>query len=139
MSDLEALAYKGSPPDHCCCDSTLRILPNGEYCIFFMTGGPIEPHPDNYIGLDRSTDPGLTWTKKVEKICHRPTGACMLSDVIVDGNTITVFCHSHNGNFDGWENWTIQSTDNAKTWSDPKRFEAMPEHAFSEPVVVAAR
>ncbi len=45
--DQKQLVYKGCPPDHCCCDSTLRILPNGEFAVFFLTGGPIEPDINN--------------------------------------------------------------------------------------------
>ena len=37
--DRTALIYKGLPPNHTCCDQALRILPNGEWIVVFMTGG----------------------------------------------------------------------------------------------------
>ena len=128
--DTYQLAYKGCPPDHCCCDSTLRILPNGEYAIFFLTGGPTEPHPDNYIGLVRSREPETVWTKEVEPVFRFPEGGCTLSEAFVHENRITILLHTHQGHFEKWENWKITSTDNAKTWSDPEPITQMPRRAF---------
>ena len=52
--DHKALVYKGYPPDHCCCDSTLRILPDGEFAAFSMTGGPGEPNSQVFPPLASS-------------------------------------------------------------------------------------
>jgi predicted neuraminidase len=129
-ADKYQLAYKGCPPDHCCCDSTLRILPNGDYAIFFLTGGPVEPHPDNYIGLIRSNDPENVWNKDIEVVFRNPGGACLLSEAIVQDGRITLFIHTHQGRFDKWENWIITSDDNAKTWSEPESIIQMPRRAY---------
>ena len=42
------------PLDHCVCDQALRQLANGDWAIFFMTGGDHEPRKDNYIAVCRS-------------------------------------------------------------------------------------
>jgi hypothetical protein len=70
--------YKGAPPDICVCDQALRRLPNGEWAIFFMTGGDTEPRKENYIAVCRSKDRGVTWTKP-EEVLHYPGMACTLS------------------------------------------------------------
>ncbi len=61
--DQKALVYRGRPPNICCCDCTLRILPTGEFAVFFLTGGPHEPDINNHIALCRSTNPGLEWSR----------------------------------------------------------------------------
>lgn len=127
--DKYQVAYKGCPPDHCCCGSTLRILPNGEYGIFFMTGGPTEPHPENYVGLIRSSDPATVWTKEVEPIFRSPTGACNVTEVIVHDGRITLYIYTHGGQTDHWESWTISSDDSGKTWTKPKSVVEMPRRA----------
>jgi len=135
VPDRKALVYKGCPPDHCCCDSTLRILPNGEYAVFFLTGGPVEPHPENYIGLVRSREPDVAWSKEPEAVLRFPDRAGLLSEVIVEGDTITILAHTHKGMFKAWENWTLTSSDNGATWSELKAFDPMPRRAFFRTLV----
>jgi hypothetical protein len=82
--DQKQLVYKGCPPDHCCCDATLRILPDGEFAVFFLTGGPIEPDIDNHVAMCRSTEPGVVWTKELETVLRFNDRACLLSEAYVD-------------------------------------------------------
>ncbi|MBS3763333.1 MAG: exo-alpha-sialidase [Planctomycetes bacterium] len=128
--DQKALVYKGSPPDHCCCDSTLRILPKGEFAAFFMTGGPREPEIRNHIALCRSTNPGLAWSHEPETVLRRDDRACLLSEVYVDDDRIVVQVTTHDGSFGDWRNFTIESRDNAETWSEPEPFDPLPQRGF---------
>ena len=70
--------YKGAPPDICVCDQALRRLPNGEWAIFFMTGGDTEPRKENYVALCRSGNRGATWSKK-ETVLRSDDRACTLT------------------------------------------------------------
>ena len=127
--DAKALVYKGSIPDHCCCDQALRFLPDGGMVAIFMTGGNAEPERANHIRLCRSRD-GKTWSKS-EVVLREPDRAWLLSDVVItDDGRIVVAAHSHNGYFDEWRNWLIESADGGCTWSAPAGFAPAPRRAF---------
>jgi predicted neuraminidase len=127
--DRRALVYKGMPPNHCCCDQALRILPGGEWIVAFMTGGSIEPEVENFVALCRSTDEGETWGP-LETVLQRPDGGCTLSEVMLDGGAITIFVSIHGGYFDRWTNYTITSRDGGRAWSEPALFEPLPRRGF---------
>jgi predicted neuraminidase len=128
-ADRKALVYKGMPPNVTCCDATLRILPNGEWAVFFMTGGNVEPEPANFVGLCRSTDGGSVWGE-LETVRKYDDRGCTMSEAIVDGSRTTVFIQVHGGKFDRWWNYTTTSADNGRSWSEPEVFEPLPRRAF---------
>lgn len=128
--DVKQLVYKGCPPNHCCCDSTLRILPNGEFVVFFLTGGPIEPDINNHVAMCHSTEPGLVWSKEPETVFRFEDRACLLSEAYIEDDRVVMLVTTHDGSFGHWSNFTIESLDHARTWSDPEPFAAMPRRAF---------
>ncbi len=130
VMDRKALVYRGCPPNHCCCDSTLRILPNGEFAVFFMTGGPNEPDIQNHVAMCRSTEPGLHWSSPPETVLRFDDRACLLSEVYVAGDRIVMLVTTHDGDFGHWLNFTIESRDNGHNWSKLEAFEDMPRRAF---------
>jgi len=121
--------YKGSPPDHCVCDQALRQLQNGDWAIFFMTGGDHEPRKENYIAVCRSKDRGTTWSKP-ETVLHFEDRACLLSEVIVHAQEIRIMGVSHLGYFEDWRNFILTSRDNGHTWDELVPFTPMPRRAF---------
>lgn len=128
-SDRKAVVYKGRPPDHCCVDQALRILPDGEWIVVFMTGGAGEPERSNHIVLSRSADEGHTWSDP-EAVLRYDDRACLPSEVIVDGERLLAFVHTHDGGFGNWRCWTIESVDGGRTWTAPDRLEPYPENTF---------
>lgn len=128
-SESKALAYKGFPPSHCCCDSAWRRLPGGEQGIFFLTGGNGEPEPGNFVALVRSGDEGETWGA-LETVITRPDGAVTLSEVVVREGVITIYVQIHDGHFGRWRTAVIRSTDNARTWSAPVEFAPVPRRSM---------
>ena len=128
-ADRKALVYKGLPPDHTCCDQTLRILPNHEWIVLFMTGGRTEPELANHIRLCRSHDQGETWGE-AELVLRFDDRACLLSEVIVHQGTVTVFVQTHAGRFGDWKNFTIRSGDGGRTWTPPEPFAPFPRRTF---------
>lgn len=129
MTDFKSLVYKGSPPNHCCCDSTWRRLPNGEQAVFFLTGSEHEPRPGNFVALCRSQDEGISWGP-ARKILENPPGAATLSEVVVSEGVITLYVQIHAGYFDHWETAIIRSFDNGQTWSAPESFAPLPRRSM---------
>lgn len=136
--DQKALVYKGYPPNHCCCDCTLRILPNGEFAVFFLTGGSIEPDLRNHVAMCRSAEPGLCWSHPPEAVLRFDDRACLLSEAYVEGNDIVILVTTHDGTFGHWQNFTIESPDNGHTWSVPRPLAAMPRRAFARNRYIAS-
>ena len=128
-SDKKALVYKGMPPNVTCCDQALRILPNGEWIVVFMTGGNIEPELANFVALCRSADQGETWGP-LEVVLHRDDLACTFTEVLVHEGVITIFVNIHAGFFDQWKNHTIRSLDHGHTWTSPEPFTPLPRRGF---------
>lgn len=127
--EKKSLVYKGYPPNHCCCDSTWRRLPNGEQAVFFLTGSDFEPQVGNFVAMCRSSDEGETWGP-AEEVLTNPGKAATLSEVVVEGGIITIYVQIHNGQFDHWETAIIKSHDHGKTWSKPELFLPLPHRSM---------
>lgn len=128
-AEMKSLAYKGFPPNHCCCDSAWRRLPGGEQAIFFLTGGNGEPEPGNFVALVRSHDEGETWGD-LETVMTHPPGAVTLSEVVVHTGVISIYVQIHDGHFGRWHTAVIRSVDNARTWSAPVEFAPLPRRSM---------
>ncbi len=129
IMDRYSLVYRGMPPDLMVVAQFLRILPEGEWAVFFTTGSPVEPNVENYIALSRSYDEGKTWGPP-ETVLKLNDRGCTLQEVLIHEDGITIFGSIHVGCFDKWHTCTIKSSDNARTWSEPKDFEPMPRRTF---------
>lgn len=127
--ELKSLVYKGFPPNHACCDSTWRRLPNGQQAVFFLTGNNGEPQPGNFIALCRSSDEGETWGE-FETVLTNGEGAATFSEVVIHQGVITIYAQIHLGAFDHWETVTIQSHDSGKSWSAPEIFTPLPRRSM---------
>ena len=127
--ETKALVSKGMPPDHCCCDTTWRRLPNGDQAVFFLTGNAAEPQPGNFVALCRSLDEGTTWGE-MEPVARNAEDSFTLSEVTVHEGIITVYLQIHGGRFDRWRVATTTSSDNGKSWSAPVDFAPLPRRAM---------
>ena len=137
MTDRLVHVYKGIPGDHCVCDQALRILPSGQWVIVFMTGGDHELRKENYIAIVRSDDEGGTWGKP-EIVLKLEDRGCLLSEVTVIDGKMTIYGHDHEGFFEDWRCFTIESTDEGKTWSAPETFGPTPRRTFIRNLYVSS-
>ncbi len=135
--DKYALVYKGLPPNMTCCDSTLRILPNGEWIVVFMTGSFKEPDIGNHIQLSRSRNQGYVW-EPAEIVLKFEDKACVLTEVVVHQQKLTMYIQTHDGEFGDWQVWTITSNDNGHTWSEIQSFEPMPRCVYLRNLYIAS-
>lgn len=117
-------------PDLLCCDSTLRVMPDGRWKCFFLTGGPMEPHDDNYIGVCTSEDAGQTWSAP-EPVFPEMRGCSIPTEVMCEGHMVTMFLATHDGaSYGHWKTWYVTSLDSGDTWSELKPLPHYPDRTF---------
>lgn len=125
-ADRTTLAFDGKKPDSMVCDTTLRVMPDGSWVLFFLGGDDFEPSPNNYIALTRSFDEGRTWTD-VEKIdIGLPRTGDMVgqgvTEVIVGPKKSVVYFSTHGKTWGiNWKSWVTTSSDNFRTFTPPQR------------------
>lgn len=128
-TDRHALVHKGHHPDTMICDTVLRVLPDGQFVVLFMTGGCTEPASSNYVAICRSGDQGATWSKP-EAVLRFPGRGCCLTEVHAEDGVLIAHVQHHRGRFDDWHNVTITSRDGGRTWSEPEPFAGLPARGF---------
>lgn len=122
--DRKSIPYDGQKPNSMVCDTTLRQLHDGSWVLFLLAGGDIEPSPENYTGLTRSTDQGRTWTPLEAVNVGFPRSGKTIgqgpTELIVRGKRATLYfsTHSHHWRND-WRSWVMHSDDRCRTWSQP--------------------
>ena len=127
MNELR-LIYRGVYPKLVCCQVIVRKMPNGDFCAFFQTGGPVEPHPDNRIYVSRSQDAGDTWSAPI--LWHDfGDRAVTLTEVYLDNGEAHAFFYTHNGRQFDWKNFTCVSRDSGTTWEDFRPMPCLPGFA----------
>lgn len=134
--DRKSLVYRGTSPDTTTVDQALRILPDGEWVVIFVTGGTAEPRKENYIALCRSSDRGESWAD-AETVLRYDDKACVLTEAFLHDGTLTVYVSSHDGHFGDWQVSTIESTDGGRSWTEPVPFEPLPRRTFVRNIYVA--
>lgn len=125
--DEMSLVYRGQMPNLFCCDTMLRVMPNGEWLCLFLSGGYREPQPDNSVYGCRSTDRGKSWSSPELLISNSPALATVPSEVMVVDGRVTVFLSTHDSNYEwtNWESWYSVSDDSGYTWS---KMHPVPHH-----------
>ena len=66
----------------------------------------------------------------LETVLQFEDRASLFTEAYVHDGTITMIVQTHAGDFSDWRVWTIKSTDNAHTWSEPEPFELLPRRTF---------
>lgn len=122
--DRTHLIFEGTTPNKLCCDTTLRVMPDGSWAMVMLGGGDKEPLPANNLFLTRSKDQGRTWSA-MEPIRlgvkeKNPERALVPSELMVHNGVCRLFFSNHDGRFMDWTSWYVTSKDGCRTWSEPR-------------------
>lgn len=130
MNLKRSLVYSGSMPKLLCCDTILRKMPNGDWVAFFLSGGPIEPHPENRAYCMRSTDEGASWGRLRQLFPGAGAPALVITEVSVIGDRVIAFMTAHEGGFINWKTYYAESFDSAHTWGEIRPVPHVSDHSF---------
>ncbi len=115
---------------------TVEKTRNGTIYTGWFSGGPIEPHPDNYCVLARSFDNGRTWEEPFMVIASVPEESYRAEDIQLwidpDGKLWVIWVQSRvlglekiTDGFDGifgvWAITTMNPDDENPVWTEPRR------------------
>lgn len=106
----------------------VRRAPNGDLIVISTCGDIKEPGKDNRVYMFRSKDNGKTFDDGTI-INPDDNKAYYSSCFVVVDNCMYVFISSHNGQFVGWENYILKSTDSGYTFMI-ERLKSFPKYAF---------
>ena len=101
-------------------EPVLRKMADGSLICTFLTGGPTEPHNDNYAAVARSFDGGATWTEP-EPLFRHKRRAVWCTELFTEGDRVTAAVHTYNAGCFYRELLTYfsESRDCGRTWSEP--------------------
>ena len=104
--DFTTIVFDGQEPDQLACDTTVRPMPDGSWVTVMLGGGHTEPLPTNRVSISRSRDQGKTWTSMrpvdLGIKSKDPSRAITLSELMLNGQRVTMVLQVHNGGFGEW-------------------------------------
>jgi predicted neuraminidase len=121
--DRTTLIFEGKSPNKLCCDTTLRLMPDGTWVMVMLGGGDKEPLPENDLFIARSSDEGRTWSK-MERIAlgikeKDPSRALVPTELVIHDGKCWLYFANHDGQFRDWTTWCVESRDSCRTWGQP--------------------
>ena len=101
-------------------EPVLAIMPDGSLVCILTTGGPTEPHNENYTMICRSEDGGKTWSEPQMLFDNEKRGV-WVTELFTEGDIPMMVVHTYNAEVPYKELQTFVSYtyDNGKTWTDP--------------------
>lgn len=98
----------------------IAVMPDGSLVCIMTTGGPTEPHNENYVVIVRSEDEGKTWSKP-EKLFDNARRGVWVTEIFTAGEAPMMVVHTYNAEVPYKELQTFVSYtyDNGKTWTAP--------------------
>jgi len=104
-------------------EPVLRRMPDGSLICLVVSGGPREPHPENYVMALRSYDDGETWSEPEIIFNHTQRGV-WATEIFTEGEVPMVVLYTHNAEcvFRELSAFRSFSYDSGKTWTEPTSF-----------------
>ena len=104
-------------------EPVLRRMPDGSLICFVVSGGPKEPHPENYVMAMRSYDDGESWSEPEIIFNHTERGVWS-TEIFTEGEVPMAVVYTHNAECTFRELSAFRSFtyDSGKTWTEPVSF-----------------
>lgn len=122
--DRTTLIFEGRSPNKLCCDTTLRLMPDGSWVMVMLGGGDSEPLPQNDLFITRSEDGGLTWSPMSRLALgikeKDPSRALVPTELVIHRGECWLYFANHDGHFRDWTTWCVKSKDSCRTWGAPE-------------------
>lgn len=98
----------------------IAVMPDGSLVCILTTGGPTEPHNDNYVVIMRSNDEGKTWSKPEKLFSHKRRGV-WVTEIFTGGEAPMMIVHTYDGTnpYKELQTFVSYTYDNGKTWTEP--------------------
>ena len=101
-------------------EPVLALMPDKSLICALTTGGPTEPHNDNYTMICRSVDFGETWSEPQLLFDNEKRGV-WITEIFTDCKVPMMVVHTYNAevNYKELQTFVSYTYDNGKTWTDP--------------------
>jgi len=102
-------------------EPVISLMPDGSLVCIMLTGGPTEPHNDNFVVICRSTDGGKTWTPPEKLFAHKSRGV-WATEIYTGYSHPMIVVHTYAGDcpYKELQTFVSYTYDNGKTWTSPK-------------------
>ena len=102
-------------------EPVLRRMPNGSLIVTALSGGPKEPHEDNFVLITRSEDDGLTWSKP-EILFQHGERAVWVTEIFTEAPLPLMFVHTYHtpSFYREIHSYLSIGTSDGKHWATPK-------------------
>lgn len=111
------------------CGAQLAEAPNGDLLCWWLSGGDAEPARDNCVLMTRSTDKGKTWSEPVVWMPAEEDASAVGTVMSTpDGRLFALGAYwPSEKQYTIWKYFRMESSDNGKTWTEPKPFKLRPQ------------
>ena len=102
-------------------EPVLRRMPNGSLIVTALSGGPKEPHEDNFVLITRSDDDGATWSEP-EIFFQHGERAVWVTEIFTKAPFPLMFVHTYHtpSFYREIHSYLSIGTSDGKHWTTPK-------------------
>ncbi len=101
-------------------EPVIEKMPNGTIVCIVTTGGPTEPHNENFVVITKSYDNGKTWTPLEKLFAHKNRGV-WATEIYTGYEHPMIVLYTYEGNcpYKELQTFVSYTYDNGESWSSP--------------------
>ena len=102
-------------------EPVIALMPNGTLVCALVTGGPTEPHNDNFVTYHKSYDGGKTWTEPQILFSHAERGV-WATEIYMGYEYPMMVVSTYNGDcpYKELQTFVSYTYDNGESWTKPQ-------------------
>jgi hypothetical protein len=106
-------------------EPVIALMPNGNLICVITTGGPYEPHWDNFVVILRSYDGGKTWSDPQKLFSHKKRGV-WATEIYTGFEYPMMVLYTYTGDnpYKELQTFVSYTYDNGETWTEPRTISA---------------